>query len=165
MRILRPLSDVLYRPLTHRNWPRVRKFTQSCWCLHWSLGLRTDVWQMRLQVYTILVVTQVWIEKPFFTSVNERSCHYCAIIEVRRQRPLFRARENRRSTSYNLSFLQSYVQVYVLLDVIRGWRSLGFNNKIPFYFHLGRNYSSDWYSICGKKTGRYRCNECGVASL
>jgi len=42
------------------------------------------------------------------------------------QRPLFRARENRQSTSYNLSFLQSYIQIEVLLDVIRGWRSLGY---------------------------------------
>ena len=42
------------------------------------------------------------------------------MIEARTQRPLFRPRENRRSISYNLSFLQSYVQFYILLDVIRG---------------------------------------------
>jgi len=30
----------------------------SSWCLHWFLGLRADVWQMRLQVYTRLAVTQ-----------------------------------------------------------------------------------------------------------
>jgi len=40
------------------------------------------------------------------------------MIEVQTQQPLFRARENRQSTSYNLSFLQSYVQIEVL-DVIR----------------------------------------------
>ena len=40
--------------------------------------------------------------------------------------PLFRARENRQSTSYNLSFLQSYIQIEVLLNVIRGLRSLGY---------------------------------------
>jgi len=36
------------------------------------------------------------------------------------QRPLVRAKENPQSTSYNLRFLQSYVQIQVLLDVIRG---------------------------------------------
>jgi len=51
----------------------------------------------------------------FFTSVNERQCDYCAIIEARMQRPLFKARENRQSTSYDLSFLQSYVQIYSML--------------------------------------------------
>jgi len=64
MRILRALADVLFRLSTHQNWPRDRKLPQSCWCLHWFLGLRPDVWQMRLQVYTRLVITQVWIEKP-----------------------------------------------------------------------------------------------------
>ena len=34
--------------------------------------------------------------------------------EAQTQRPLFRARENRQSTFYNLSFLQSYVQLWVL---------------------------------------------------
>ena len=32
-------------------------------------------------------------------------------------------------------------------------RSLSFSTKIPFYFylgHLGRSYSSDRYSVCGK---------------
>jgi len=34
------------------------------------------------------------------------------------QQPLFGARESRQSTSYNFSFLQSYVQFWVLLGVI-----------------------------------------------
>jgi len=46
----------------------------------------------------------------FFTSVSEPSCHYCEMKEARTQRPLFRAWENRQSTSYNLSFPRSYVQ-------------------------------------------------------
>jgi len=29
--------------------------------------------------------------------------HYCAMIEIRTQRPLFRAEENRQSTSYNFN--------------------------------------------------------------
>ena len=41
---------------------------------------------------------------------------YLPIIEAQTQRPLFWARENRQSASYNLSFL----------DVVRGWRSLGY---------------------------------------
>jgi len=63
MRICRALNDVLFRSSTHQNWPRDRK-TQSCWCLHWFLGFRADVWPMRLHVYTRLVVTQVCIDKP-----------------------------------------------------------------------------------------------------
>jgi len=42
------------------------------------------------------------------------------MIEARMQGSLCKARENRQSTSYNLGFLQSYVQFWVLLDVIRG---------------------------------------------
>ena len=33
-RYLKPLDDVLFRPLTHQNWPRDKKSTQTCWCLH-----------------------------------------------------------------------------------------------------------------------------------
>ena len=28
------VGDVLFRPSMHENWPRERKLTQSCWCLH-----------------------------------------------------------------------------------------------------------------------------------
>jgi len=35
MRILGALGDALFRPSTLQNWPRDRKLTQSCWCLHW----------------------------------------------------------------------------------------------------------------------------------
>jgi len=62
--VCRFLNDVPFRSSMHQNWPQDRKLTQSCWCLHWFLGLRADVWQMCLHVYTRLVVTQVWIEKP-----------------------------------------------------------------------------------------------------
>ena len=57
-------AQIQIQTATHQNWPRDRKLTQSCWCLHWFLGLRADVWQMRLHVSSRLVVTQVWIEKP-----------------------------------------------------------------------------------------------------
>jgi len=52
MRILRALNDVFFRSSTHQNWPWDRKLTQSCPCLRWILGFRTDVRQMRLHVYT-----------------------------------------------------------------------------------------------------------------
>jgi len=47
-----------------------RKLTQSCWCLHWFLSLRANVWQMHLHMYIRLVVTQVWIEKPFNKNIE-----------------------------------------------------------------------------------------------
>ena len=43
---------------------------QSCWCLHWSLGLGADVWKMLLQVRTGPVVTQVWREKMFNKNIE-----------------------------------------------------------------------------------------------
>jgi len=128
----------LFRPLTQQKWPRDRKLTQSCGCLHWFLGSSADVWKILLQVHTRPVVTQVYIEKMFnkhikigfqrsvFHLVSERSCHYCEMREGWTQWPLFRARENRQSTSYNLNFLQSYIQFRVLINVMRGWRSLGY---------------------------------------
>jgi len=103
MRILRALSEALFRPSTQQYWPRDRKLTQSCWCLHWFLGLHADVWENLLHMHTRPVVAQVWIKKmlnknreigfraQFFTSCQ---CHYCAMIEARMQRPLFRTREN-----------------------------------------------------------------------
>ena len=42
------------------------------------------------------------VSERSFSPANERQCHYCAIIEARLQRPLFRARENRQSTSLNI---------------------------------------------------------------
>jgi len=60
----------LFTQWKHQNWPRDRKFTQSCWCLHWSIGLRADVWKILLQVHTRLVVTQVYIEKMFNNSLE-----------------------------------------------------------------------------------------------
>jgi len=67
MRIPRALGDALFRPSTQWNWPR-----DNCWCLHWFLGLRTDVWKILLQVHTRPVVTQVWIEKMFQQKYRNR---------------------------------------------------------------------------------------------
>jgi len=121
-------------PKTQSKW----KLTQSCWRLHWFLLLRADIWRMRLHVYTrlILIVTQARIEKPCTKTIEigfqSAVFHLCqrALVPLlcnyrgTNATPLFRVRENRQSTSYNLHFLQSYVQIWVLLDVIRGWRSL-----------------------------------------
>jgi len=169
MRILRAHDDALVRPSAHQNWPRDRKLTQNCWSLHWFLGLRADVWQMRLHVYTRLVVTQVWIEKPcnknieigFQNAVFHLSTSVSAMIEARMQRPLFRARENRQSTSYNLRSNLSSILCYKGMKITR---LLSFSNPIPFYFYLGHSYSSDRFGLW-KKTTRYRCKECRVASL
>ena len=68
--IIRACGDALLRPLTWQNWSRNRKWTQSCWCLHWFSGSRADVWKMLLQVYTWPVVTQVWIEKMFNKNIE-----------------------------------------------------------------------------------------------
>ena len=57
MRILRALSDALFRPSTQQNWPRDGKLTQSYWCLLGFPGLRADVWKILLQVQTRPVVT------------------------------------------------------------------------------------------------------------
>jgi len=70
MRILRALDDALFRPSTQQSWPQDRKVTQSCWCLHWFLGLLTDVWKIFLQVRTRPVVTQVYIEKMFNKNIE-----------------------------------------------------------------------------------------------
>ena len=53
-----------------QNWPRDRKLTQSCGCLHWFPGLRADVWKTLFQVYTRPVVTQVWMGKMFNKNVG-----------------------------------------------------------------------------------------------
>ena len=86
---------------------------------------------MHLHVYTRFVVTQVWIEKPrnknieigfqnaVFTPVNE--CHYCAIIEARMQRPLFRARENRQSTCQHFQPIFNKIR-----EIIKGWMTRRF---------------------------------------
>ena len=47
---LRALCDALFRALIQQNWPWDRKFTRSCWCLHWFLGLRSNVLKILLQV-------------------------------------------------------------------------------------------------------------------
>jgi len=68
------------------------------------------------------------------------------------QRPLFRARENRQSTSYNLSpVLRSILSSTRCYKGVKIIRLLSFSNKIPFYFYLGGSYSSDRYSFCGKR--------------
>jgi len=125
-----------FRPSTHQTWPGDRKLTQSFGCLRWFLGLHTDVENPladanRTCSYTSLYrenVQQKYRNRISECSLSPLSARVSAIIEVmetRTQRPLFKARENRQST-YNLSFLQSYAQFYVLLDVTRGWRSLGY---------------------------------------
>jgi len=120
MCILRALGDALFRPPTQQNWPWGRKLAQGCWCLHWFLALRADVWKTLLQRYTRPVVTKVWIQtfnkhiEIRFRSVVfhlyrwalvpstrvgiAHSSKYCAMIEARTQRPLW-ARENRPSAS------------------------------------------------------------------
>ena len=64
------LGNVLFRPSTHKNWPRERKFTQSCWCSRWFLGLRANVWKILLHVHTRLVVTHVYIENMFNKNIE-----------------------------------------------------------------------------------------------
>ena len=54
------------------------------------------------------------------------------MIEAWTQRPLFRARENRQSTSYSLSFLQSCVQFWIQTWSYKGVkiiRLLSFSNR------------------------------------
>ena len=99
----------------------------------------------------------------FFTSVSERSCHYCTMIEGRTQRPLCRVRENRQSTCYITSDIKSLLQLkffpnlHSILSFTRCYervtitRLLSFSNQIPFYFYLGRSYSIDRYLVCGKR--------------
>jgi len=65
MRTFGAIDDALFTPSTQQNWPRDRKLTHSCWCLHWFLSLRADVWKNLLQVHARPVVTQIWIEKMF----------------------------------------------------------------------------------------------------
>ena len=67
---LEPSALTFFRPSRQPNWSRDRKLTQSCWCLHWLLGLRVDVWKMLLQAHTWPVVTQVWIEKMFDKNIE-----------------------------------------------------------------------------------------------
>jgi len=114
------IGDALFRPSTHQYWPRDRKLTQSCRCLHWFLGLRANVGKILLQVHTRPVVTEAYIEKMSnknieigFQSVvfHLCQCHYCEMIEARTQRPLFRAKEKRQSTSYSFGFPLSYIQL------------------------------------------------------
>ena len=150
MRILRALCDALFRPSTQQNWPWDMKLTQSCRCLQWFFG--ADVWKILLQMYTGPVGTQVWIEKmfnknmgfrvQFVTSVSERKCHYCAIIEAQTQWPLFMSWENQQSTSCNFNFLQYYVQFLSSTRCYEGVKIiklLSFSNWIPFSFYLGHS--------------------------
>ena len=77
------------------------------------------------------------------------------MIAARTQWPLFRARENRRSISYNLSpILHSILSSTRCYKGVKITKLLSFSNKIPFDFylgHLGCNYSSDRYSVGGKR--------------
>ena len=57
---------------------------------------------------------EIGFKSAVFTSFSKHQCHYCTMIEARTQRPLFGARENRQSTSYNFSFLGYYVQRCVM---------------------------------------------------
>jgi len=114
MGIFRALSDALFRPSTHQNWPRDRKLTQSCWCLHWFLGLCADVWIILVQVHTRIVVTQVYIEKMFnkntgkgFQSAVFHLCQQALVSLLGNDRGLYLGKTG---ISYNLSFLRSYVQ-------------------------------------------------------
>jgi len=70
MRIFKALGDALFRLPMRQNWPRDRKLTQGCWCLHWFLGLRADVWRILLQVYTRPVVIQVRLEKMLNKNID-----------------------------------------------------------------------------------------------
>jgi len=72
MHILRVLVDTLFRLSMQQNWPKDRKLPQSCWCSRWFLGLGADVWKIRLQVHTRLIVTQVRIEKMFQQKYRNR---------------------------------------------------------------------------------------------
>ena len=74
---------------------------------------------------------EIGFQDAVFTSVSERYRHYCEMIEARKQRPLFRARENRQSVSCNFSFLQYYVQFSSSTRCYEGvkiTRLLSFNN-------------------------------------
>ena len=80
------------------------------------------------------------------------------MIEAWTQRPLFRARENRQSTSYNLSpILRSIPSSTLCYEGVKISRLLHFRNQIPFYFYLGhlghldRSFSSDRYLFYGKR--------------
>ena len=62
-----------------------------------------------------------------------------------------RARENWQSTSYNLTPILRSNLSFTRCDKGQITRLLSFSNYIPFYFYLGRSYSSDRYSVCGKR--------------
>jgi len=73
MHARRARVDALLRMI--QNWSRDRKFIRSCWCLHWFLGLRADVWKNLFQVRTRLEVSQEWIEKLHFSPIFHFEFH------------------------------------------------------------------------------------------
>ena len=76
MHILRAFGNRLLKPPMQHNWLQDRKLTQTCWCLHWSRGLRIDVLKTPAGAY----------ETCSYTSLNRKSvqqnyinsvCHLC----------------------------------------------------------------------------------------
>jgi len=106
--------------------------------LHWFLDLRANVWQMRLHVYTRLVVTLVWIEKPCneiievgFMSTVFHLCQRALVPLLRNYRGPNAAAsiwlgKTGKALLITYVFSNLTFKFRVLLDVIRGRRSLGY---------------------------------------
>ena len=86
LNVLKALGDAFFRLLMQQNWPQDRKLTETCWRLHWFLGLHADVWENLFQVHIRLVVMQVWIKKMYNKNIEIRfqsaACHLCQRVLV-----------------------------------------------------------------------------------